>query len=423
MPGSWESQGINETNPQWTKDDLDEPYSGYAWYRVSVVIPAAWKDRSVYLNLGRIDDMDWAYVNGSLVGQSTNQAAPTDLFYRSYEVPASAIKFGQPNLIVVRVLDTRGEGGITEGSITLSADRPEDYSSDGGPRGEDKVNILGSVEVGKGETVGDVVAVGGNIIVRGRVNGDAVAPFGNITVKPGAHVNGDVVATFGNVTLEPRSHVDGDAMAVFGTVDKARGAYVGGETGGVGIGGRYWHGPSNWRDLVALDMRARVIKLIGTVLFAALAALLFVLFPARIELIAGTALDRPLFSAGCGLLAAVLAIPLAILLVLTCVGIPLIVIEIAILVAAGVVGHIAIGLAVGRRVGDAIGRPIASGVLATVVGTLILGLIGFVPIAGDLVAWVLRFIGFGAVLVTGFGAHSEWFDRRMWRRTPPPPPA
>lgn len=405
VPGSWESQGITVPNPGWDQDDLNQPYSGYAWYRRTIDVPADWKASpgfvvSMYLNLGRIDDTDWVYVNGTLVGHTSNLSAPTSDFYRSYEVPENIIRFGQPNVVVVRVLDTRGEGGILEGPISLSTTKPEDYGRLRNPGREDKVQFLGNIVVGPDETVGDAVAIGGSITVRGRVTGDAVAVGGSVRIMPGGHVSGDVVAVGGTVTKEP-------------------GAIVGGDTQGIGVGGWGWHGPTDWRELLALDLRVRLFKLLGAALFAGLGALLVALFPARIGTVADVAISRPGNAVLFGLLVALLALPLAVLLLVTCIGIPLIAVEALLLVAAGVVGHVAIGLAVGRRIGDALHRPIASQVLATVVGVMVLALARMVPLAGDLVVWILLLIGFGATLATGFGSHAEWFERRMWHRTPP----
>ena len=73
-PGVWEAQGVTEPRPgqppapKGTMPWSD--YDGVAWYRRSVVIPAAWQGEVLVLQLGAVDDVDRAFVNGQLVGET-----------------------------------------------------------------------------------------------------------------------------------------------------------------------------------------------------------------------------------------------------------------------------------------------------------------------------------------------------------------
>lgn len=80
------------------------------------------------LHLGAIDDSDWTYVNGQLIGETYNQYSAS----RTYQVPASLLQPGR-NIILVRIEDTGGGGGFSaapssvkfrtaKGDISLAGD-------------------------------------------------------------------------------------------------------------------------------------------------------------------------------------------------------------------------------------------------------------------------------------------------------------
>ena len=55
VPGRWEDQNYPE-------------YDGFAWYRTTFELSDDLKEETLYLNLGRIDDVDETYLNGYLIG-------------------------------------------------------------------------------------------------------------------------------------------------------------------------------------------------------------------------------------------------------------------------------------------------------------------------------------------------------------------
>lgn len=102
-------------------------YDGFGWYRKKVVIPSELK-RSVQKNggltlrLARIDDVDFTYFNGALIGKNGDVPPHYDCKYdvdRVYIIPASMILWDQPNTISVRVYDESGGGGIYGDNISL----------------------------------------------------------------------------------------------------------------------------------------------------------------------------------------------------------------------------------------------------------------------------------------------------------------
>ncbi|MBN1672985.1 MAG: hypothetical protein JXR37_18210 [Kiritimatiellae bacterium] len=102
VPGLWEEQF----------SDLTE-FNGMFLYRVRFDLPKKMAGRDVTLVLGAVDDEDWTYVNGKLVGSITAKTNPKDYWIapRHYRVPASVLKPGV-NVIAVKVNDLRQAGGI-----------------------------------------------------------------------------------------------------------------------------------------------------------------------------------------------------------------------------------------------------------------------------------------------------------------------
>jgi sialate O-acetylesterase len=115
VPGKWEDQGYRD-------------YDGYAWYRKSFVFKTTNENEKMVLLMGKIDDIDQVYINGTFVGSTGTfpsrhgEEASTGQEYqafRGYYIPVGLLKKDQKNIIAVRVLDTGGDGGIYEGPVGL----------------------------------------------------------------------------------------------------------------------------------------------------------------------------------------------------------------------------------------------------------------------------------------------------------------
>ncbi len=109
VPSSWENEGFNG-------------YNGYAWYRISFNLPREYDGRTLYLNLGRVDDVDETYINGNLIGRSGSFPPNYQTSYyawRNYPIPAEMLNLNGSNVIAVRVYDSELEGGIVEGEIGI----------------------------------------------------------------------------------------------------------------------------------------------------------------------------------------------------------------------------------------------------------------------------------------------------------------
>ena len=111
VPAKWEDQRYRD-------------YDGYAWYRKTFTFPANISDEKMVIMMGKIDDIDQVFINGTFVGstgnfpenkrESSNSGQEYNAF-RGYYIPAGLLKKGQKNVVAVRVLDTGGSGGIYEG--------------------------------------------------------------------------------------------------------------------------------------------------------------------------------------------------------------------------------------------------------------------------------------------------------------------
>lgn len=124
---SWEEQGFTQKNPFYTlpketpKQYRNNLYDGYAWYRMEVFIPESWKGATLTLDGGPIDDFDWTWFNGKAIGETTlrNSKAPWSAI-RHYPIPQEIVKFGEKNVIEIRVFDRWSGGGIV-GPLKLTA--------------------------------------------------------------------------------------------------------------------------------------------------------------------------------------------------------------------------------------------------------------------------------------------------------------
>ena len=111
VPATYESQ----------RPDL-ENYLGLFWYRRTFDMPVLPSDGALALVIGAVDDEDWTYLNGKLLGSITARTNPTDYYAaeRRYAVPAGLQK-ATGNVLAVRVNNIRGTGGIVRGPITFQA--------------------------------------------------------------------------------------------------------------------------------------------------------------------------------------------------------------------------------------------------------------------------------------------------------------
>jgi beta-galactosidase/beta-glucuronidase len=116
VPAFWEVQGYNN-------------YDGFAWYRIKFTLPKKYSNQKMVLLLGKIDDIDQTFVNGTYVGSVGDwnfEVVPTNFnqnyewtTIRAYYIPDNTLIPGKENTIAVRVYDGYLDGGIYQGPIGL----------------------------------------------------------------------------------------------------------------------------------------------------------------------------------------------------------------------------------------------------------------------------------------------------------------
>lgn len=87
-------------------------FIGTVWYRKSVVLPEDLRNRKLFLDLGAVDDLDTAYVNGIKIGQTTEETDGYWTARRLYPIPAELTKNGRLH-IALETENLRNNGGIT----------------------------------------------------------------------------------------------------------------------------------------------------------------------------------------------------------------------------------------------------------------------------------------------------------------------
>ncbi len=110
----------------WEQQGYD--YNGFCWYRIRFNLPLEIRDHSYYkdwlnIYMAKIDDADETYLNGKLIGKTG--AFPNDpggyvsafSEERNYKIAANdpVIRWGEENLLAIRIYDESGPGGIVNG--------------------------------------------------------------------------------------------------------------------------------------------------------------------------------------------------------------------------------------------------------------------------------------------------------------------
>lgn len=249
-----------------------------------------------------------------------------------------------------------------------------------------QVVISGDVNVPRGSTVGDVVVVDGSIDVAGRVDGDVVAVSGPVRVA--GTVDGSVSAVSDRVTLLPGARVTGDLRYGDERPLIARSATVGGEVS-----------DESWADMT--DFPWGVIGAVGWWLAVSVSTLvlglvLVALAPRAADAAVDTARTRLGVSLawGAGLF---FGLPLvAVVALITLIGIPLGVVLLLALIPLAALGYVTTGYLLGRALlKDSPGR-----IATFLVGWGLLRVAAVVPFLGVL-AWLAGIVvGLGVLLVT-----------------------
>jgi hypothetical protein len=239
--------------------------------------------------------------------------------------------------------------------------------------------------------------------------------FGSVVIEPGQVVDGDLNVIMGDATNA--GTVEGDVNVIGGTYDGRPGGVV---TGHVNqIGGTLTQDVVPWAPSDSMyNPLLPDHRLLWRLSWNLLALLVFLIFPLRTRMVLDRLERHPGLSVAVGLLGCVAVIPLAVLLAITILLIPLIALEFVFLVAAVFLGTAALALLIGRRLCELISPArTPSPLVALLVGIALITAAELVPVIGSLVLIFVGLIGLGATILSFAG---ESFTGPVGPGQPPP---
>lgn len=248
------------------------------------------------------------------------------------------------------------------------------------------VKVNEDINMGQGLIFKDVVAINGNVNVKGDVGGDVVAVLGNVHLFPTAKVAGDVVSIGGKIVKDEGSKIKGEIteMAISKEGVKMIEMYAP-LIGTMGMGG---------------FLVFKVLMFLG---FIGLAMIIISFMTKQIGVISSKIEKQWLKTLLWGILGYILICPVAILLAITIVGMPLIMVEAVLVSIALTMGYIAASQLIGKKFTKAIRKPNQPMIVEVAWGLAILFLIDFIPFLGPLVKCLVLTMGFGSAIVTKLG--------------------
>ncbi|MEA2331467.1 MAG: hypothetical protein QOH58_1605 [Thermoleophilaceae bacterium] len=265
-------------------------------------------------------------------------------------------------------------------------------ATDGSSRG-DRVVITGPVSIDRGETADDVLVIDGPVSVAGRVRGDLVVVSGRLRIS--GTVDGDVVTVADRATLFPGARVGGDfvygderprvpgSATVEGDIDRVNVDEITDPAGFVGAAALW----------IAVSVSALVLGL-----------LLLWLAPRALEAAFAAASTSLGPTIGWGLLLFFGLPVLAVIALVTLVGIPLGVAMLLALLPLYAIGYTTTAWLLGRRlVGPPRGR-----LLAFLAGLAILRALAIIPVVGGIVWFAATVAGLGALMVATWRARHDY---------------
>jgi hypothetical protein len=251
------------------------------------------------------------------------------------------------------------------------------------------LRVQGPIRIAAGDVASTVVVIGHEAAVDGTVRRDLIVVNG--TARVGGTVDGNVTVINGHLELIPGARIGQKAVLYRSTVTRAPGAVVLGgvqEESGISFARAAWF---FWFGFTLLVIAAGLV-------YAFLAS-------RSLEAASRLMRRQPGYTALAALVAVVGLPTLAILLIMTGIGIPLgIAMIVFVLPALAFLGYVVAGSSVGHLALRPWPERSANVYLAVAVGLLLLQIVALVPGIGGVVALLASQLGAGALLY------------RVWRR-------
>lgn len=261
---------------------------------------------------------------------------------------------------------------------------------------------------------GTALTMNGRIVVDGTLVGDAMTMNGDVVIA--GTVRGSVRAFNGDITLAGSAVVEGDVWSANGRIDRQPGAQVRGRVVSQTPGGSQTPGapgtpppppapmpPGRWdRDWTWQWPGMLRTMATGTFIgLIALAAIAGALFPLPIRRVADVLLRFPGESILAGFILWVALPPLAVILALSIVGIPVVVFLPFAVLLLGLAGLAGASQLIGDRILGGFQQQHHTA-LEAVVGAALIGVLAFIPALGWLAIFAAFTWGIGAVLLIIF---------------------
>ncbi|MBI5842119.1 MAG: polymer-forming cytoskeletal protein [Chloroflexi bacterium] len=311
-----------------------------------------------------------------------------------------------------------------------------------GPDGGGKVVFGENFTLESGETLeGDLVVFGGNVKIEedAVVEGSVVVFGGNIDLAENASINSDTAMIGG--TMDISGVVDGDIFILGGQVSLTDTAIVHGDIAAMGgeikrdakaqvDGDILENVPAPTVDIPDLptipnvpnvpdvppppDVRVDVNPLwepinvvFRALAVAALAMLLALFLQPQLERVSDAVIRQPVLAGSFGMLTAVVAPFVIVIMVVTLILIPVALLAAILLPLMWLFGVIALGQEVGERFTKAINQswaPVLTAGFGAFLLMLVGGFIGMIPCVGWLAPFLIGLMGIGGVVMTWFGS-------------------
>jgi hypothetical protein len=248
------------------------------------------------------------------------------------------------------------------------------------------VKLNEDINMGQGLIFKDLVAIKGNINVKGDVGGDIVAVLGNIHLFPTARVAGDIVSIGGKIERDEGAKVKGEITEIIiGKGGEKMAEVYAPLVVGMGVGGLL------------------LLKALAFLGFIGLSMIIVSFMTGQIGAISSKIEKEWLKTLLWGIAGFILICPIAILLAITVIGIPLIIVEMILVSIAMLAGYIAVSQLIGKKFTKAIRRPNQPMIVEVLWGLAILFLVDMIPVLGMIVKCLAMTFGFGSAIMTRLG--------------------
>jgi hypothetical protein len=278
---------------------------------------------------------------------------------------------------------------------------------------DDKVVFGDTYTLASGQTLnGNLAVLGGTATLEAgsTVNGDVALMGGTLEIS--GTVSGNVSTLGGTLFLDDGAVIEKDVSMMGGTLHRSENAQIRGSLVNGGFRPFQFNLPNlpiNWsfsNGFPWTPIWNFFSTLFSTLVVAALAVLVVLLWPHPTERVARAVVAQPAVTGGLGLLTVIVLPAMLILLMITIILIPFSLLGLLVLGLALLFGWIAVGLEIGNRIAGLFKQQ-WNPALTAGLGTLVIGLIasgvGWIPCVGWLVPFIAAMVGLGGVVVTRFG--------------------